>query len=314
MKHYADRLLSAIETKQSPCIVGLDPRLDLMPDFIRTSVQDKAPRDAIRCAITSFNQAVLEAVNPVVPAVKLQIAFYEQYGLPGLQAFEDTIRLARDVGLIVIVDAKRNDISSTAEAYANAFLGRTNIFGHLEAIFDVDCITVSPFLGRDSLIPFINACADYGKGIFVLVKTSNPGSTDLQDQKLTVSGEPLYKALANMVDDCGRKVIGESGYSSIGAVVGATFPQEARELRRLMPRAIILVPGYGAQGGTAEGAAACFNSDRRGAVVNASRSIIYSHERQDVSPEEFKKIVRLSAERMTSEIVGALPLVMANAR
>jgi orotidine-5'-phosphate decarboxylase len=314
MKNYADRLLSAIETKGSPCVVGLDPRLDLMPDFIRMNVQDKSPADAIRCAIANFNQSVIESVNEVVPAVKLQIAFYEQYGLPGLHAFEDTIRMARDLGLIVIVDAKRNDISSTAEAYANAFLGRSNIFGRLEAIFDVDCITVSPFLGRDSLMPFINACSDYGKGVFVLVKTSNPGSVDLQDQKLAASGEPLYKGLAAMVDECGRRVMGESGYSSIGAVVGATFPQEARELRRLMPRAIILVPGYGVQGGTAEGAAACFNGDNRGAVVNASRSIIYSHERHDVSEEEFKRGVRLSAEKMTSEIVGELPQTMTAAQ
>jgi orotidine-5'-phosphate decarboxylase len=314
MENFADRLLSAIEKKGSPCIVGLDPRLDLMPDFIRTNVQDRPRAEAVRYAITSFNQAVIEAVNEVVPAVKLQIAFYEQYGLPGLHAFEDTIRLAKDVGLIVIVDAKRNDISSTAQAYANAFLGRTNIFGHLEAIFDVDCITVSPFLGRDSLIPFINTCADYGKGIFVLVKTSNPGSVDLQDQQVTGTSEPLYKRLAKMVDDCGRKIVGEFGYSSIGAVVGATFPQEARELRQLMPRAIILVPGYGAQGGTAEGAAACFNSDRRGAVVNASRSIIYSHDHQNVSRAEFKRSVRLSADEMTKEIVGKLPLVRSAAQ
>lgn len=311
MKNYADRLLAAIEKRCSPCVIGLDPQLDLMPDFIRFNARDKPLADAVRSAITSFNQAVIEAVNDLVPAVKLQIAFYEQYGLPGLNAFEDTIRLARDFGLIVIVDAKRNDISSTAEAYANAFLGRTNIFGQLKAIFDVDCITVSPFLGRDSLRPFINACAEYGKGIFVLVKTSNPGSVDLQDQKLAANGEPLYRGLARIVDECGQRVIGESGYSSIGAVVGATFPQEARELRRLMPRAIILVPGYGAQGGTAEGAAACFNSGRRGAVVNASRSVIYSHERQNVSPDEFNKLVRISAEKMTSEIVGALSLSIA---
>jgi orotidine-5'-phosphate decarboxylase len=311
MKNYADRLLLAIEQKCSPCAVGLDPQLDLMPDFIRSNVRDKPTADAIRCSITSFNYAVIEAVNDVVPAVKLQIAFYEQYGLPGLHAFEDTIRLARDFGLIVIVDAKRNDISSTAEAYANAFLGRTSIFGQMQAIFDVDCITVSPFLGRDSLIPFINACVDYGKGVFVLVKTSNPGSVDLQDQKLAANGEPLYRSLAKMVDDCGKRVIGESGYSSIGAVVGATFPQEARDLRQLMPRAIILVPGYGAQGGTAEGASACFNSDKRGALVNASRSVIYSHGQQNVSIDEFKNVVRLSAQKMSSEIVGALPLAMA---
>lgn len=313
MKNYADRLLSAIESKSSPCVVGLDPRLELMPDFIREGLQDKPIDDRIRYAIATFNETVIESVRETVPAVKLQIAFYEQYGLPGLFAFDDTIKLARDCGLLVIVDAKRNDISSTAQAYANAFLGRTNIFGELKAIFDVDCITVSPFLGRDSLMPFIDACTAYGKGIFILVKTSNPGSVDLQDKELAFTGEPVYRGLARIVDECGKGVIGDYGYSSVGAVVGATFPQEARDLRRLMPHAIILVPGYGAQGGTAEDAAECFNHDRRGAIVNASRSIIYAHDRQDISREKFKQTVRDSAENMRREIVNALPVARASA-
>jgi len=310
MKNYADRLLSAIDRKGSPCVVGLDPRIELMPDFIVNSREDWPPADAIRHVIGNFNRVVIEAVNDLVPAVKLQIAFYEQYGLPGLQAFVDTIQFAKDCGLIVIVDAKRNDISSTAGAYANAFLGRTNIFGQSQPIFDVDCITVSPFLGRDSLMPFIEACSAYGKGVFVLVKTSNPGSSDLQDQKLAKSGDPISKDLARMVANCGTAVIGEFGYSSIGAVVGATFPHEAKELRVLMPQAIILVPGYGAQGGTAEGAAACFNTDRRGAVVNASRSIIYSHERQDVSPSDFSSVIRRSTQNMKKEVIDAIPSMM----
>jgi orotidine-5'-phosphate decarboxylase len=313
MNNYADRLLSAIESKSSPCVVGLDPRLELMPGFISEGVEDRPIADRIRHAIATFNHTIIEAVYEIVPAVKLQIAFYEQYGLPGLFAFDDTIKLARDFGLVVIVDAKRNDISSTAQAYANAFLGRTNIFGELKAIFDVDCITVSPFLGRDSLTPFIDACAAYGKGVFILVKTSNPGSVDLQDQKVASNGRPIYRGLANIVDECGKGIIGDYGYSSVGAVVGATFPHEARDLRRLMPHAIILVPGYGAQGGTAEGAAACFNQDRRGAVVNASRSIIYPHDRQDISREEFKQTVRNSAENMRREIVNALPEARASA-
>ena len=226
--------------------------------------------------------------------------------MPGLNAFVDTIRLAKEKNLIVIVDAKRNDIASTAEAYANAFLGCSKIFGSKRPIFDVDCITVSPFLGRDSLQPFVKQCEEYGKGIFVLVKTSNPGSVDVQDQKLVTTKNPLYEELARMVDELGSKLIGKSGYSSIGAVVGATFPEEAIQLRKLMPRAIILVPGYGAQGGTAQDASRCFNTDGLGAVINASRSITYGYDPNKISEDEFQAIIRRRISEMIQDVNNVL--------
>lgn len=308
MNNYADRLISAISNKGNPCVVGLDPRLELMPEFIGSQWNKNDIEKAIQFTIRDFHKSILDIVAPLVPAVKLQIAFYEQYGLPGLNAFVDTIRLAKERNLIVIVDAKRNDIASTAEAYANAFLGKSNIFGNKKPIFDVDCITVSPFLGRDSLQPFVKQCADYGKGIFVLVKTSNPGSVDVQDQKLIATKNPLYEELAKMVDELGSQLIGESGYSSIGAVVGATFPEEAVLLRKLMPKAIILVPGYGAQGGTAQDASHCFNPDGLGAVINASRSITYGYKPKEISENEFQITIHKRTLEMIADVNNALKL------
>lgn len=306
MKNFADRLISAISDKGNPCVIGLDPRLNMMPEFVRLQWHNTEIDEAIQFTIRDFHQIIIDVIAPLVPAVKLQIAFYEQYGIPGVKAFVDTIRLAKEKNLIVIVDAKRNDIDSTAEAYANAFLGRSNIFGSKRPIFDVDCITVSPFLGKDSLQPFVNQCEEYGKGIFILVKTSNPGSVDLQDQELVTTGKPLYENLAKMVDAMGLKLVGDSGYSSIGAVVGATFPEEAVHLRKLMPRAMILVPGYGAQGGTANDAARCFNPDGLGAVVNASRSITYGFEPRQISENKLSKIIRQRTLDMIQDIKLAI--------
>jgi orotidine-5'-phosphate decarboxylase len=306
MNNYADRLISAIRQKGNPCVVGLDPRLDLMPDFITSGHAAGPQSEAIRSAITDFNNVIIEAVSPYVPAVKLQAAFYEQYGLPGLLAFEASIKIAKEHSLIVIADVKRNDISSTAEAYANAYLGRSNIFGSRLPVFDVDCITVSPFLGGDSLKPFADACSEYGKGLFILVKTSNPGSVDLQDQLLAGTGGPLYREVARLVERYGEGVVGESGYSSVGAVVGATFPEEAKDLRQLMPRSIFLVPGFGAQGGTGRSAAACFNADGLGAVVSASRSITYPHESSDIPKSSFVELVGRRVQEMVKEVSEAL--------
>lgn len=309
MKNFADRIIATIEEKGNPCIVGLDPRLDQMPSFITSCRYEKTTSEAIRSSITDFHQVILDTISPLVPGVKLQIAFYEQYGVPGLQAFEDTIKAARERNLIIIVDAKRNDISSTAKAYANAFLGRSAVFGKMEPAFDVDCITVSPFLGRDSLQPFVDTCAEHGKGIFILVKTSNPSSVDFQDQSLISTKKPLYETIAKMVDDFGKDVIGDLGYSSIGAVVGATFPEEATHLREIMPRNIILVPGYGAQGGTAKNAIACFNKDGMGAVVNASRSITYAYQSLGISKEHYVALVRSKTTQMIKEMTEALKAV-----
>jgi len=306
MNNYADRLIESVKRKANPCVVGLDPRIDQMPNFIKKRLTDESSEDDICQAVVRFHRVILDAVAPIVPAVKPQIAFYEQYGLGGIQAFMDTIRMAKKRGLIVIVDAKRNDIASTAQAYANAFLGRTRLISTEHPIFDVDCITVSAFLGRDSLEPFVKTCVEYGKGIFVLVKTSNPGSVDLQDLRESESHRPIYTHLARMVAELAQEAIGKSGYSSIGAVVGATFPHQAKELRSLMPRSIFLVPGYGSQGGTAEDAAHCFNPDGLGAVVNASRSITYAFQNSDITEDEYARLVRTKTETMAKELTAAI--------
>jgi orotidine-5'-phosphate decarboxylase len=299
MEIFADRLVAAVRKKSSPCVVGLDPRIDLMPEFVKSG-RGAHSRATVCSIISDFHEVVLDAVADLVPAVKPQLAFYEQYGLGGLEGFEKTVHAARERGLLVINDGKRNDISSTAEAYANAFLSDTAFFS--------DCITVTPYLGRDSLEPFVKACARHGKGLFVVLKTSNPGSRDFQDQPLEATGRPLYETIAGIIEEIGKDLIGQSGYSSIGAVVGATFPEDGRRLRALMPHALILVPGYGAQGGSAESAAACFHENGLGAVVSSSRDITYGHSARDVSRSAFAQVVRDQTRRMIDEIVKATSL------
>jgi len=290
MKPFGDRLVEAIRAKGNPCVVGLDPRVNLMPEFVKSG--------SAASTITYFHELVLDAVAGLVPVVKPQLAFFEQYGKSGIEGFENTVRAAKQRGLLVIADGKRNDISSTAEAYAEAFLG--------DGAFDADAMTVSPYLGRDSLVPFVNACKQHGKGLFVLLKTSNPGSKDFQDQILQSTGRPLYESIAASIDELGKGLVGAEGYSSIGAVVGATFPEEGRRLRMLMPRAYILVPGYGAQGGGARDAAVCFNDDGLGAVVSSSRGITYAFGSPDVSREAFQRSVRDNTLRMIEDVNAAV--------
>jgi orotidine-5'-phosphate decarboxylase len=295
MPPFVDRLTAGIRAKDSRCIVGLDPRIDQMPEFVG--------RDNARKAITEFHELVLDAVADLVPAVKPQLAFFEQYGVAGMQAFENTVRAAKQRGLLVIADGKRNDISSTAEAYASAYLGPD--------IFDCDALTVTPYMGRDSLAPFVGACKRHGKGLFVILKTSNPGSTDFEDQPLQSTGRPLYEKIADALNELGEGLVGESGYSSIGAVIGATFPEEGRRLRTLMPKALILVPGYGAQGGSAKAAAECFNEDGLGAIVNSSRGITYAFGDANISREAFVLSVRENAQRMIQDINRAVKTAVA---
>ena len=202
---FADRMIAAIQAKGNPCVVGLDPRLELMPDFLTRPLRVSDDPHEIGRVIASFHERVIDLVAPSVPAVKLQIAFYEQYGLPGMQALVDTIAAARSAGLVVVVDAKRNDIDSTAAAYANAFLGQVSVYGRRVPAFEADCITVSPFLGGDSIEPFVRVCAQYGKGIFVLVKTSNPGSSEIQDCP-AADGGTISMHIAKLVDRLGAGV------------------------------------------------------------------------------------------------------------
>jgi orotidine-5'-phosphate decarboxylase len=206
----------------------------------------------------------------------------------------------------VIADGKRNDVDSTAEAYAAAYLG--------EKAFDVDALTVTPYLGRDSMLPYVDACREQGKGIFIVLKTSNPGSRDYQDQVLQSTGRPLYETIAQAIREFGEGLTGESGYSSVGPVIGATFPEDARRLRVLLPRTFILVTGYGAQGASSEGAAACFNADGLGAIVNSSRGITYSFGNENVTRERFVTSVRENTLRMRDEIMAALKASVAGAR
>lgn len=303
MQNFADRLIEAIKEKGNPCIIGLDPRLELIPkDFFPAEGADLSRDEIVEDTIFAFNEAIIDAIKDLVPAVKLQSAFYEQYGLSGIWAFERTIKYAKESGLIVVADAKRNDIGSTAQAYANAYLGKANILGEDASIFNADALTVSPYLGRDSLQPFVDVCKKYGKGIFVLVKNSNPSSADFQDVILKETNEPLYNSVAKMVNEFANDTTGESGYSSIGAVVGATFPEQASSLRKLMPKAIILVPGYGAQGGTAKDTLPSFNGDGLGALVHSARSITFSSDDLSMSKKEYTSIVRENTQKMIADI------------
>jgi orotidine-5'-phosphate decarboxylase len=296
MKHFADRLVESVRRQGNPCVVGLDPRIDLMPAFV-TLGRGRPTRDTVRSVICDFHDLVLDTVAAMVPAVKPQLAFYEQYGLAGMEAFDHTVRGARARGLLVIADGKRNDIASTAEAYAAAFLGT--------AAFDADSMTVTPYLGRDSLLPFVDACAKEGKGLFVVLKTSNPGSKDFQDQTVAATGRPLYERIAETIHELGQGLIGESGYSSIGAVIGATFPEDAKRLRALLPRSYILIPGYGTQGAGGREAAVCFNGDGLGAIVNSARGITYSCP-TDVTRQRFVDAVRENTLRMIEDVTRSI--------
>ena len=298
MKMFADRMVETIRRAGNPCVVGLDPRIELMPEFIRAG-RGELTRDVVRAIIGDFHELVLDVAGRLVPAVKPQLAFFEQYGVGGMEAYERTIALAKERGLLVIADGKRNDISSTAEAYARAFLGE-------DSGFDSDSMTVTPYLGRDSLTPFVKLCAKHAKGLFVVLKTSNAGSRDFQDQVLQSTGRPIYESVAAMIEELGSELVGESGYSSIGAVTGATFPEDARRLRELMPHAFLLVPGYGAQGADGRSAAVCFNPDGLGAVVSSSRGITYDFGSPDVSRQEFASIVRDKTLRMIEDVTESI--------
>ena len=260
MSNFADRIIRATREKKSCVVAGLDPRAEALPEEFGIDVARDSAGD-IADSFLEFNRRIIEIVAPYCVAVKPQIAFYERYGWTGFRAYEETIRAAKNAGLEVIGDIKRSDIGSTAEAYARA---------HLEAM-DSDSVTVNPYLGSDGVEPFLRYCAE-GKGIFVLVKTTNPSSGEIQDWP--GGGVNLWSRVAELVGRWGEPYIGDEGYSSVGAVVGATYPDIATEIRRKLPRAIFLVPGYGAQGAAAEACANCFNEDGLGAVVNSSRGII----------------------------------------
>jgi orotidine-5'-phosphate decarboxylase len=268
--HFGDALAEAVERLRSPVVVGLDPRWEQIPAALREGGDSLETRAK---AYARFCKEVSDVVALLAPAVKVQAAFFEELGPAGMSAMGEVISHARDRGLLVLLDGKRNDIGSTAEAYARGYLGRT------ESAWGADALTVSPYLGDDSLTPFVNVARERGAGVFVLVKTSNPGGRMLQD--LVTDGVPLYGRVAQYVEQLASQTVGKGGYGSIGAVVGATYPQQLAELRAAMPHAWFLVPGYGSQGGTAADVAAAFDSRGQGAIVNNSRGIIFAHSRRE---------------------------------
>ena len=312
---FIDRLIEQIQKKDNPSVVGLDPLLEYVPESIRNAaVQEYGPSaKAAAEAIFRFNRIIIDCVHDLVPAVKPQSAYYELYGTEGVACFYRTVRYAQEHGLIVIADGKRNDIGSTASAYAKAYLGKTGLWdGQEHALFDADALTVNPYLGSDGIEPFTEACKQYNKGIFVLVKTSNPSSAQLQDM-VFANGKTLYEQVAELVDSWGADLIGQEGYSSVGAVVGATWPEQARKLRQVMKHAYFLVPGFGAQGGSGADAAASFDSRGLGAIVNASRSVLcaWSHKRWDgkYAQEDFGDAARAEVLRMKAELNAAIGTV-----
>lgn len=278
-----DRLLNEIDNLKAPVVVGLDPQMSFIPEgILKASIEKEGESlEAVGDAFLEFNKGIIDAVCDIVPAVKPQIAMYEQYGIPGLCAFEETVKYAHEKGLLVIGDVKRGDIGSTSAAYADAHLGTVKIGKTEIAPFYEDFATVNPYLGSDGVSPFIDVCKEHDKGIFVLVKTSNPSSGEFQDR--LIDGTPLYELVADKVESWGEE-LRKGGYSEVGAVVGATYPEMGERLRTLMPHTFILVPGYGAQGATGKDLKGFFDSEGRGAIVNSSRGIIAAWKK-----EEYKK-------------------------
>lgn len=309
---FIDKLIDNIKEKNNPTVVGLDPKIEYVPSFIR----EKAFKEyginlkGAAEAILELNKALIDAIYDLVPAVKPQLAYYEMYGVDGIVAFNETCKYAQSKGMLVIADGKRNDIGTTAEAYSKAFLGETALNKEInEKAFDADALTVSPYLGVDGIKPFVDDCANFGKGIFILVKTSNKSSGQLQDL-VTKDGKSIFELMAGYVDEWGKPVTGKYGYSSVGAVVGATYPEQAKQLRSIMKNAYILVPGYGAQGGTAKDCTNSFNSDGLGAIVNASRSVMCAYMsdmwKNQYSEEKFAEASRAEVVRMRDDLNSAL--------
>ena len=303
-----NQLVANIKKTGAPIVVGLDPMLNYIPE----QVQQKAfaeygeTLEGAAEAIWQYNKEIVDKTYDLIPAVKPQIAMYEQFGLPGLAAFKKTVDYCKEKGLVVIGDIKRGDIGSTSAAYAVGHIGKVKVGSKTYAPFDEDFVTVNPYLGSDGVNPFLDVCKEEKKGIFVLVKTSNPSSGEFQDQK--IDGRPLYELVGEKVAAWGSEVMGDE-YSYVGAVVGATYPEMGKVLRKVMPKAYILVPGYGAQGGKGKDLVHFFNEDGLGAIVNSSRGIIAAYKQEQYAKfgaENFGDASRAAVETMVADIKGAL--------
>lgn len=304
-----DRLIKKIAQMQNPTVAGLDPKLDFVPEYLRNEAFQEygCTLKGAAKALLTFNKGLIDALCDIVPAIKPQCAYYEMYGYHGVKTLYKTMEYARKKGMIVITDGKRNDIGTTMEAYAIGHLGETAVGDRAEAGFPGDCLTVNGYLGSDGIKPLLKVCKEHDKGIFVLVKTSNPSSGELQD--LLIDGKPVYERMGEMCESWGAEVPGTYGYSAVGAVVGATYPAQLEELRAKMPHTFFLVPGYGAQGGGAKDVSYAFDQNGLGAIVNSSRGIMCAYQKDGYTEQEYAKAARDEALRMKADILSALPAI-----
>lgn len=301
-----DQLIAKIDKCENPTVVGLDPTMELIPAQIKKEMLEtygKTPK-AVAQMFLRFNRELMAAMSDLIPAVKLQIAMYEQYGLDGIQAYLETIAFAKEKNLIVIGDIKRGDIASTATAYA-AHLAGVTIEGERFDLWQEDAVTLNPYLGFDSLEPFLAPCRDFDKGCFLLVKTSNPSGGEIQD--LVADNMPVYEHVADLVSKWGEMAMGTQGYSKIGAVVGATYGEQGRELRKRMPHTFFLVPGYGTQGATGKDIQGYFDEKGRGCIVNSSRGIMGAYQKDpQYGAHNFADAAREAVIKMKTDIVGSM--------
>ena len=305
-----NKLTEKIKKLNAPVVVGLDPMLNYVPEHIQKKAFDEFGEtlEGAAEAIWQFNKEIIDKTYDLIPAVKPQIAMYEQFGIPGLAAYKKTVDYAKSKDIVVIGDIKRGDIGSTSAAYAVGHVGKVQVGSKTYVPFDEDFVTVNPYLGTDGVKPFVDVCKETGKGIFVLVKTSNPSSGEFQDR--LVDGRPLYELVGEKVAEWGESHMGDS-YSYVGAVVGATYPEMGKVLRKIMPKTYILVPGYGAQGGKAADLAPYFNEDGLGAIVNSSRGIIAAYKQEKYAKfgaENFADASRQAVVDMIDDITGAVGL------
>ena len=297
-----DKLIDGIIATQNPTCVGLDTLFDYLPDDMRAGAktfEDVAER------VLEFNKKLIDTLCDIVPSVKVQIAYYEMYGVAGMQAYYQTLAYAAKKGLVVIADAKRNDIGSTAACYAKAFLGETQVNEQTLKAFPSDFVTVNGYLGSDGILPFVEECEKHDKGVFVLVKTSNPSGAEIQNMVLQ-NGMPMYEYVGGLVEKWGESTIGKYGYSAVGAVVGATHPTEAARLREVLPHTFFLIPGYGAQGGNAEMLKSCFHANGLGGVVNNSRGILCAYKKQGGTYYEAARVAAIAMQKDLSSVIGKM--------
>ncbi|SFR76839.1 orotidine-5'-phosphate decarboxylase [Anaeromicropila populeti] len=303
-----NKLVDKIQKTEAPIVVGLDPMLSYVPEHLKNNAFEEYGEtlEGAAEAIWQFNKGIIDATYDLIPAVKPQIAMYEQFGIPGLAVFKKTVDYCKEKDLVVIGDIKRGDIGSTSAAYAVGHIGKVSIGSKSYAAFNEDFVTVNPYLGSDGVNPFIDVCKEDNKGIFVLVKTSNPSSGEFQDQ--IIDGKPLYELVGEKVREWGELHMGDA-YSYVGAVVGATYPEMGKVLRKLMPNTYILVPGYGAQGGLAKDLVHYFNKDGLGAIINSSRGIIAAYQQKQYAkfePAEYADASRQAVLDMKADILSAL--------